>query len=580
MAKRPKARPSPKRKPQSSPESPAPAANSWVDPFGPYAVAAILLLVVWLARYWGSSGFGLYVDDPPRVIPAMESSWADLWPYLWEILSGFHGQGRPLHPILIHLIPHWAARIAGLQSVYWAASLIVALNGFLLYSLLRKLSGSQFLALTAAVAFCVFPADTTQAYLTLAFGGQPSITFFLLAAHCWFTRWRPLSYVLVLGSLTCYETVFPLFLALPLLRPKWDGALLRLLALHGVFVGGSLAGMALIRRAIGETFVSGLSADVILTRPFEQMAVGPATSLAMFFYRPWKSLPAEFPSHWMLLAFTFAGFAALLWLMAKETRESAAGPPFRQLWRIAAAGLAMLVLAYPITFTASAGTIDGRDTRVHMAAAVGGAILIGALAALALKFLARPWSSAAAVGVLALLFTGAIAFGLNVQRDYRLAWAYQQRFWADVARLCPDMDRSTVILVNRRGFRTPRQMEPWGWDMPAFLQRMYEIPGPWTPMPTVYQLRWNWRELVGKTGSLMDGADPKGWRIPDIEDPSFIYLREEEGELVRAEGPLEVEGRRFPLRPVAAPGEPPYGKKLQGRLLLSPPAEEASYLRP
>ena len=476
MAKPPEPRHSASSKPVSSGSGASPSttraalgrdSSSAGDRFPLAVVVVILILAVWLARFWYSADFGVYEDDPPRVVPAIEGPWSKIFGLIWTIVSGFGGQGRPLCPSFIYAFSYWSGRVAGLQGAYWLGALIVSFNAVLLYSLLKKVTGRQLIALPAALAFTVFPADATQGYLTMSFCGQPSIAIFLVTAHCYFSRWRPLSYLLALGSLVCYETVFPLFLALPLMEEKWDKSLLKRFLWQGMFVGGSLAGMALIRKAVGEGFVSSLTLRSALTRPFEQMAIGPVTSMAMFFYRPWNSLPREFAAYWQFLVPIFVGLVIVLGLLSSRWGSAGRQPLLgRRLGKLALAGLVLLVMAYPLTFTVDAATIDGRDTRVHLAAAIGGAVLWGCLCAFLLSRSRGSWLRFPAVTVLAMLFTGMFAFGFNIQRDYRLAWEYQRGFWTDVTRSCPDLGRDTVILVEEKGLKEVRQINPWGWDMP------------------------------------------------------------------------------------------------------------------
>jgi hypothetical protein len=346
-----------------------------------------------------------------------------------------------------------------------------------------------------------------------------------------------------------------------------------------MFVGGSLVGMALIRKAVGEGFVSSLSLQSALTRPFEQMAIGPVTSMAMFFYRPWNSLPAEFAAYWQFLVPIFVGLVIVLGLLSSRWCSAGRQPPIgRRLGKLALAGLVLLVMAYPLTFTVDAATIDGRDTRVHLAAAIGGAVLWGCLCAFLLSRSQGSWLRFPAVTVLALLFTGMFAFGFSIQRDYRLAWEYQRGFWTDVTRSCPDLGRDTVILVEEKGLKQVRQINPWGWDMPYTFTKMYDILDPWTPMPLLYGLKNDWRDVVAQSGNLLDGVNLKGWRPEKLENPTFILLENRDGKLQRAEGPLRLGEHTFELRPLVPRGEPPYRRRLFYEMLMLSEGHQVDYI--
>ncbi len=539
-------------------------------------VAGIVILVAaGLSRYLYSADFGLYEDDYPRVIGGMEVSLVHVLGQMWEFLRQMGGQGRPLHPGFIRLFSHLGSLIgSGLHGVYLLAFLIFALNGFLLYLLLRRVTGMPMLALVSALAFCLYPADTTQAFLTMAFGGQTSITLLLLAAHCYYSRWRPYSYLIAFASLLCYETVFPLFLAVPLLEGKWDSTLFRRLAVHVLIVGGMLGFVAFLREMVGESRVVRLGPQKLITTMFGHIYTGPLTSMRMFFQRPWEFLRHGLAVDKKLLAPSFLGLFALLLI------ERAPAPgTVRRLGRIAAAGCVLLVVAYPLTFTIQPWITSGRGTRVHMAAAIGASLLWGCLWTL-LFSLPRRWRvRVPAAAVCATLFTGMMAFGLTVQRDYKSAWAMQRSFWSDTVRICPDLDRGTVILLSKEGFKKVTQIDPWGWFTPYILRTMYAFPGRWGATPTLYSLRGNWRwRVLMAGGDVMAGRNLLGYHDEKFDHPRFIYLEQRGGRLCRLPGPLKVGDYEFELKPLVPEGEPKARKKLLGHLLLDGTGNRMPYV--
>jgi len=572
-------KPAKERKPQPASSAPRAGGARWEIPSRGLSLPAagvVILLAALLSRYLYSADFGLYEDDYPRVIGGMEVSLTRVLHQMWEFLSGFQGQGRPLHPGFIRLFSHLGSLIgSGLHGVYLLAFLIFALNGFLLYLLLRRVTGMPMLALVSALAFCLYPADTTQAYLTMAFGGQTSITLLLAAAHCYYSRWRPYSYLIAFASLICYETVFPLFLAVPLLEGKWDARLLRRLAVHVLIIGGMMGFIAFLREIVGESRVVRLGPQKLITTIFEHMYTGPLTSLRMFFQRPWEFLRHGLAVDRMLLAPAFLGLLAVLLIeRVPELRATA----LRRLGRIAAAGFALLIIAYPLTFTIQPWVTNGRGTRVHMAAAIGAALLWGCLWTLLFGLGRRWWVRVPAAVICAIFFTGMLAFGLDVQRDYRSAWALQRSFWSDAVRVCPDLDRGTVILLSKKGFKRVKQIDPWGWFTPYILRTMYAFPGNWGTTPTLYGLRSNWRRKTAMMGDVMAGRDLRGYHDEKFDHPKFIYLEQRDGRLYRPPGPLKVGEYEFELKPVVPEGKPKARMKLLGHLLLDGTGNRMPYV--
>lgn len=177
-------------------------------------LVVLLAATVWVSRFWYSSEFGFYEDDYWRVSISMQQTAAEVGQELSSLISRFERrQGRPFHDGLIRLFSYLGAQLGGLQGVYFLGYCCVALNALLFYALLRRISRNQAFVWIGALAFALYPADTTQAFLTHAFGIQPSLTFLLVAAHLYLSGSRIPSYIVATASLFCYETVYLVFLA-------------------------------------------------------------------------------------------------------------------------------------------------------------------------------------------------------------------------------------------------------------------------------------------------------------------------------------------------------------------------------
>ena len=561
----------------------------------PGVFLVVLAAAVWITHFWHCAGFGLYEDDYARVVLAMELSWGELWSHIRTVFSESAGQGRPLHDILIYLFSHLGNKLAGLQGIYWLAYLIVTANAILFYALLKRLSTRPVFAVTGALAFALFPADTNQAYLTTALGSQPSLTFLLLASYCYLSGRRVISYLVIAGALLCYETVFPVFLAVPLLNRAWDAKLVRTLLRHAAVLGAMLVAVTFLRGFAGEARLSSLDLWTVVTTPLLQMSVGPAVSMAMFFLRPVETLAAldEY-----LLPFLLPCFAGFAWLLSSVKLSGAANTLhpatsirlwfsqpevpafFRHAGKLALTGLILLVLAYPLTFTIPATRAVGRDSRVHLAAAVGAAVLFACLCSAILYVAAAYRKKWLAAMILAALFTGLAGFGLTVQRDYELSWQYQRALWTDVVRHCPDLADGTVVLVQQTELRETKHIFSWGWAMPRVLRQLYHFPSGWHNPPLLYGLFWNWRDRVVLDGDLFSGIDPKGWILEEVRDPEFGLFEPGDGRLVRHSGPLVINDRQFRLKEPVSPGPPPFPTKLlHGYLIKSADEAPLDYLR-
>jgi hypothetical protein len=136
----------------------------------------LLAVVFWVVRYWHSSHFGLYEDDITIIPGAIAQQSGDLLRSIWDSTISFEGQGRPLHHGLIQFLSKFGYSLNHLQGLYWTGYTITLINIGLFYWLMVRVAKRNF-ALIAGLCYVLYSADTTQAYLTLSLGVQPSLTF-------------------------------------------------------------------------------------------------------------------------------------------------------------------------------------------------------------------------------------------------------------------------------------------------------------------------------------------------------------------------------------------------------------------
>ncbi|WP_339383308.1 hypothetical protein [Oculatella sp. LEGE 06141] len=540
--------------------------------------------MTWGSRFYYSSQFGLYEDDHYRVPVAMAWTWSNFWEYLARIPQSqlrMEGQGRMLHSGLIFGLSFLGEQLGGLSAIYWLGYCIVALNTLLFYYLLKRLSGQAFFATTGAIAFALFPADTTQAFLTHALGVQPGLTLLLVSLHGYSfkTRLRSLlSYCCIFLSLFIYEKFFLVFLAAPLLRrsPPRIRELLR----HAAIMGVLLMGVLIARKASGESRVSELD-PLAVFKVITDSVLGPVVSVAMFIYRPITGLVSLQTDWFIPLALFFLISVYVLYQTHQTSRDRAADPfTFNDLYRWAIIGLSLLVLAYPLTLIGVVGEISGRGSRVHVAAVVGASILCAcACSAIASIATARHKQPLAMLGLSA-FFTLLLAFGFTIQRDFVTSWRYQQAFWSDLITLCPDMTADTVILVEQYALKDTQQIMARSPYMNRVLNLIYQFPANWKPFvnessvftptsrtrpPVIYRLQRNWSDpladdVSGNRLKLTQNTivyHRLAKATPEVESSNLIVIEARNGQLSRRTEPLPGDGRTFPLKPPDLTIEPP-----------------------
>ena len=467
-------------------------------------IILLLSTICWIAHFWYLGDFGLYEDDYGFVGEPISTNLNGLIQLVTENFTNFK-QGRPLGFSLAFIFSYFSFGIAGLSGVYVCGYLVVITNTLLFYSLMLRLSNSHRLALFGGLAFALFPADTTAPFLTHSLGLYCCITFFLLALHAYLSSRIWLAYLLITASLISYESCLLLFTVAPLLTHKWERKVVKPLIQHILILSLILILTILLRKLVGESRITELNLLAAIGTSLKHTLIGPFVSLGMYIYRPIYTLVNL--SWELLILLPISGL--LIWLMFRHVsvyndeqifqKPNAKLIPRSQLWSV---GVILLFLAYPITIILNAGDISGRESRVHLAAIIGGSMIF-ALCCEQLVLNTKYIKHKRLVPVgLATLFTLLIGFGLIVQQDYRLAWSKQQNFWLQVTKLCPDMQEGTVILVERDELKNPDQMRAYGWSMPIVLERIYKFPPQWQVIPRTYPIYPDWQQKIDNPDQL------------------------------------------------------------------------------
>jgi len=530
-----------------------------------------IALVIWIARYWHIGSFGLYVDDLTIIPRAVEMNATELLKYIYGYIVHLYGHARPLSDSFIYIFSHLGWKLGGMQGAYWLGYLIFTLNGILFYLLLKRI-GNQTLAVTGTLAYCLFSADTTQVFLTHSLGLQPSLTLLLLACHLYLSDKRWLSYLVALIILFSYETPFTVFIAFPLLIKPWQKRLVKEMVWHGLILGCMLGGIFLLRSVVGEGRVAGLGFPQVLLTPVTHMIQGPVVSLGLYLYRPLQALKAL---NGEILITIIVGLPVLAWVISRLKVEATtdlstfivlikdrvfSSPHFndlKALLRLAFVGLTMLALAYPFTFTIRAYAISGRDTRVHFAAVVGASIVCACGCSMILFMANLLRKKVIGTILLAGFFTLLMGYGFVIQRDYQLAWKYQQEFWSEVVQLVPDVEEGIVILVEPSGFRDTRQIDANTWNLPRIFEQIYNFPAEWKNPPRVYRLVPGWQNHITTSEGtfrldvVTTTAPPSLYQT--IETSRVILLESGKGHLVRRSAPITLNGKEFALKAPSAP---------------------------
>ncbi len=484
-------------------------------------VFIFLAAILWVARYWHFMEFGLYEDDLTVIPKVMGMSGSQYLNLLVSHISILHPHGRPLSNSFIYTFTFLGSG-ESFSDLYLFGFLIVSLNMLLFYGLLRRFFDDSF-AIIGGVAYALFSADTTQAFLTHSYAIHPSLMFLLLALHSYLSGKRFLTYVLGVLILFTYEAPFFMLIAAPLLSLRWDKKLLRELLVHTFILIVIIGGIYAFRTSVGDFRSVDPTIQNLVITPLLHMVEGPVVALGTYFYRPVQAILAMNVEVFTAIVVTFILFSLVLYRFLPARWEEVRGLidsirksglpslkdmvkkksfPFvvpsevEKILKLVVLGSFLLVLAYPLTFTVRAYAISGRDTRVHFAAVVGAAMLWACVGWLVLAIGESLGRRRIVVTLLAGLFALLVGYGFVIQKDYIDAWDYQQEFWSELTQLISDADEGTVILVEPTSLKYTRQIGSNTWNLPRILDQIFIYPSEWEHPPRVYRLIPEWQDTI------------------------------------------------------------------------------------
>jgi hypothetical protein len=511
-----------------------------------------LALMAWFSRYWFSSGFGLYEDDLTFIPGAIEADFGSIMQMVSGYLFTLAEQGRPLMWSWVVLFAHLGWHLGGLQGMYIIAYFVWLINITLFVLLLRKVGNHFFFCVVGGIAYVLFSADTNQAFLFNAFGLQTAITFLLIAMHFYLSKdkLRWIAYLFLLLVLINYESPYWLFLAAPLLT-AFKGKRLKNRLLENTFVMTAIFIVIFILRYLaGDSRVAGLGLIEMVLTPLRQMVIGPFVGLGIYFLRPILVLRNFTPGLGLAaLIGAVVIFSGLFWIIRRQKFQTASLSPLQKKWwrnlppeiqrelRLVLAGFVMLVFAYPFTILLRPYAISGRETRVHLAAVVGAALIMASVITIITRVLTAKGLRFGFLALMSVIFGFNFAFGFIIQKAYQRAWTLQKAFWRELLPIIDDVEEGTAVLIEPSGLEDVLYIDANTWVVPRMLPRFFVFPDDWESPPSVFRLAKFWEEnLVRVPGYFtIDGTNSFAHLVAfgDYEQEKSIYITTSKGTFER-----------------------------------------------
>lgn len=565
-----------------------PALPVW---FRTVLLVGVLWALIGVGHYSLSDGFGIYTDDVFVTGHTLTGGMDYALERTLDQLRDFSLHGRPLTRFVPHLLSAAGVEMGGLHGAYMMGMAVFCLLALLMFTLLRRAFDER-IAFVATAVFIFFPADVNKAYLMHSYLHWPTLCLALGALHLYLSGWRVAAFGMAALCLFYYEPGFLPFFAAPLLVPSTDRPTGRRMLLHVVLCFALIAAAVAVRKLGGDFRMSGEHAMVgggitgLLKAGMKtgtNLLLGPLTALGSFPYAVMR-----FMHHASQVSLTAAGAGLALTTVGLtiiprhgmhqyKQRFTWAGSFHRfsisiasplidaNLLRALRIGTVLLMTGYLFSFTIfPAIHLWGRATRVHYAAGMGAALLVGALLIVLHNALTRKWGQFAGHLPCALLIGLLCGYAFHVQGEYVQNWRDQSWLLSQTVSLAPDAGEDTRIFVidknlppNTRSIASFR-----GWNTPVMHRFLFDYPKDWNSPPRVFIKQEDWKGRIRMIDGIPHWKRPTGlgwWTkwVP-LPEGNLIILEMKNGALARKTGTIPILGRQFRLKPITAPVQAPH----------------------
>ncbi len=447
-------------------------------------VYVFYMFVVYFAHFKKCAKFGLYEDDYHHVAYTFFENFSHYFSYIQHAVWNKRGIGYLICSTASYLSGAW---FESLVPLYALGVFIVALNGFLVYSIAGRYLSFSFAFLCGAL-FILSPADTTKEYLTHIYFLQTSLLF-SLSSVCLFRHGkRTVSYFLAALSLLTYESAFIVFFFAELLAVQGTVSIKRnvrhLLCCSLVIACAFAYKITVANDVYVARVVAGAESDLMLT--VKQFAggvvLGPFYSGQAIVRGVLLGIKAK--AFWAVALALCLGAGAFFSLRLKPRQgsgpastASADPPPIRiSVFRYSRTlhsssyfffvALLFLPCAYLLSITHyPPATLVGRLTSEHLAATVAWALVLGAGGSML-------WNHGMRKTVCVLCFIvllGSYQYAVIMQKSYVDVAKAESAVLGEIERLCPDMrDADGIIVEPTFEFTRPhvKAMRVFHWALP------------------------------------------------------------------------------------------------------------------
>jgi len=502
-----------------------------------------LLVIAFTAYFFHFRKFGFYEDDYWMAgIPA-NSTFGELLDFIKAGLVNFESnQGRYAATILPFLLTFIVFKTGGMYFLYIFGMLLVTLNAYLVYIILKK-GFPEFIAFMGAIIYLLYPSDTTKGLLIHIYHLQFSVVFTLTGMILFLNNRKIPGFIVALLSLLIYESAFLPFIFVPFLAHReWNKKMWLRLIYHWLIIGVIFVALFIFRKSLGEKIVTELELSDLIKKTLLSLIKGPVIAIWAFIKAPADTLiklrttlPYILVAGIFTVTFIFIKSAGIKlsdkWVKGLKSDgkllkgEVKLNEEFDFAVKAFIIGVLILVVGYIFAITHYPPTdLKGRGTSVHLGGTFGGAMAVSAVIYFIFYIITSDlWRKVFTVflGLYIALLAG---YGSIIQKDYMVSWDYQKIFWKHVLEVCPDLEDKTMIFVNDKNESPAEYIISDSWACPIILDNLFKFPAEWERSPKLQVIKDSIAAMLYMEDSTL------------VYEPRFPFLFDVEKKIILEDG--------------------------------------------
>ncbi len=490
-----------------------------------------LLIIAFAAYFFHFRKFGFYEDDywMPG-IPA-NSTFRELLDFIKSGLMNFErNQGRYAATILPYLLTFAVFKAGGMYFLYIFGMLLVTLNAYLVYIILKK-GFPEFIAFMGAIIYLLYPSDTTKGLLIHIYHLQFSVVFTLTGMILYLNNRKILGFIIAFLSLLIYESAFLPFIFVPFLAHReWNKKMWLRVIYHWLIIGFIFIALFVFRKSFGEKTVSELELSDLIKKTLLSLIKGPVIAILAFIKAPADTLiklrttlPYVLIAGIFTVTFIYIKSAGIKfsdkWIKGLKSEgkllkgEVKLNEEFDFVLKAFIVGVLILVVGYIFAITHYPPTdLKGRGTSVHLGGTFGGALAVSAVIYFIFYVISSELWRKVFIVLIGLYVALLAGYGSIIQKDYTASWDYQKKFWKQVLAVCPDLKDRTMIFVNDKNESPAEYIISDSWACPIILDNLFKFPGEWERSPKLQVIKDSMAAMLYREDSVL------------VYEPRFPFL--------------------------------------------------------